>query len=84
MELALYKRRFQRRKEGRMGKLNLEMDGREWHVKPSCPVAPEFSQKEKVRPSPQNEGTELQLEAWGKRSSPGTAAVGSWSRPSQR
>lgn len=44
MVLALDKRRFKEKKEGRLGQINLEMEGR-WHTEGSYPVAPEFFKK---------------------------------------
>lgn len=44
MGLALDKRRFKGKKEERLGKINLEMDGR-WHTEGAHSVTPEFLRK---------------------------------------
>lgn len=44
MGLALDKRRFKGKKAERLGKMNLEMDGR-WHTEGSHPGTPEFLRK---------------------------------------
>lgn len=42
--MALDKRRFKGKKEERLEKINLKMDGR-WHTEGSYPVTPEFLRK---------------------------------------